>query len=150
MSEHDSLSDAYTTFCDDLRPEVGNKVSYMGVYQGTMFVEAFPLALPKLCAVVTARIIKEDVDRPLPLIFKVFANDSVIAERAFEPELVINSASSLGPFHDTLLATAFFQFTPFAADAPMLLKSRVYLGDCEIKAGTLEIRLPAKPIAPVR
>ena len=40
-------------FCDDIRPEVGNKLSLMGVYLGGMFVPDFPVVLPKLCVMVT-------------------------------------------------------------------------------------------------
>ncbi len=64
MNQQDELPIAYTIFCDDLRQEVGNKVSYMGVYQGMMFVPAFPVALPKLCAAVTARFPRELRARP--------------------------------------------------------------------------------------
>jgi hypothetical protein len=37
-----------TLFCDDIRREVGNKVSYIGTYRGTIFVHGdFPVTLPK-------------------------------------------------------------------------------------------------------
>lgn len=45
-------------YCDDIRTEVGNKNSLMGVYQGNLFIDAMPVILPKLCAwvnVVTPR-----------------------------------------------------------------------------------------------
>ena len=38
---------AWTTFCDDIRQEVGGKLSYIGIYTGVMNVPSFPLALPK-------------------------------------------------------------------------------------------------------
>jgi hypothetical protein len=38
-----------TLFCDDIRHEVGGKLSYIGVYSGGLFVRAFPVTLPKLC-----------------------------------------------------------------------------------------------------
>jgi hypothetical protein len=38
----------YTIFCDDVRQELGGKISFIGVYSGTMFVHGeFPLTLPK-------------------------------------------------------------------------------------------------------
>lgn len=40
----------YTLFCDDVRLEVGNKLSYMGVFQ-TIFVPQLPVWLPKLAVV---------------------------------------------------------------------------------------------------
>ena len=40
----------YTLFCDDVRLEVGNKLSYMGVFQ-TIVVPQLPVWLPKLAVV---------------------------------------------------------------------------------------------------
>src|SRR2546423_7762866 len=41
---------AYTLFCDDVRLEVGNKLSYMGVFQN-IIVPQVPVWLPKLAVV---------------------------------------------------------------------------------------------------
>ncbi|TPW22566.1 hypothetical protein FH712_16630 [Marinobacter nauticus] len=40
----------YSIICDDIRHEVGDKISLMGCYSGVMFVNEFPAALPKLGA----------------------------------------------------------------------------------------------------
>jgi hypothetical protein len=40
----------YTLFCDDVRLEVGNKLSYMGVFQNIV-VPQLPVWLPKLAVV---------------------------------------------------------------------------------------------------
>ncbi len=40
----------YSIFCDDIRAEASGKLSFIGCYNGVMFVsDAFPLILPKLC-----------------------------------------------------------------------------------------------------
>ena len=52
----------HAIFCDDIRQEIGNKVSLMGCYQGELFVPFVPLMLPKLCVQVT---IFTTVERPL-------------------------------------------------------------------------------------
>ncbi len=49
----------HAIFCDDIRHEVGNKVSFMGCYQGELFVPFVPLMLPKLCVQVTISTTKE-------------------------------------------------------------------------------------------
>jgi hypothetical protein len=41
-------------FCDDIREEVGNKLSYMGVYSADLTVPVLPIVLNKLCIVVRA------------------------------------------------------------------------------------------------
>lgn len=40
------------TYCDDIRQEVGNKMSYMGIYGSDMHVSTAPVLLAKLCIVV--------------------------------------------------------------------------------------------------
>src|SRR5208282_5784869 len=65
-------------FCDDIRQEVGNKLSYMGCYTGQMFVQAFPLALPKVCVAMHA---VTPADNPFKQIkFRLLKGDEVIAE----------------------------------------------------------------------
>jgi hypothetical protein len=46
----EKLELVYTLFCDDVRLEVGNKLSYMGVFQNIV-VPQLPVWLPKLAVV---------------------------------------------------------------------------------------------------
>jgi hypothetical protein len=40
----------YSIFCDDIRNEPGGKLSFVGCYNGVIFISGnFPLVLPKLC-----------------------------------------------------------------------------------------------------
>jgi hypothetical protein len=41
---------AFTLFCDDIRPEVGGKLSVMGIYQGFMGIPGAEIVLPKFVA----------------------------------------------------------------------------------------------------
>jgi hypothetical protein len=43
-------------FCDDVRQEIGNKQSLIGVYSGDLLVKHLPAVLPKLCVVATLRL----------------------------------------------------------------------------------------------
>ncbi len=47
---NDKLKLVYTIFCDDVRLEVGNKLSLMGVFQN-MMVEKLPVSLMKFAVV---------------------------------------------------------------------------------------------------
>jgi len=49
-TQNEKLELAYTLFCDDVRLEIGNKLSYMGVFQ-TIIVPQMPVWLPKLAVV---------------------------------------------------------------------------------------------------
>lgn len=40
----------YSIFCDDIRTEVGEKLSLIGVYNGVLYLPELPFTLPKLCA----------------------------------------------------------------------------------------------------
>lgn len=39
----------YILVCDDIRNEVGNKASYIGVYGNRILIRNFPYTFPKLC-----------------------------------------------------------------------------------------------------
>src|SRR5262249_34042823 len=44
----------YTIFCDDIRQEVGGKISFVGVYSDTIFIHGeFPVTLPKFAFVIS-------------------------------------------------------------------------------------------------
>jgi len=49
-TQDQKLELAYTHFCDDVRLELGNKLSYMGVFQNIV-VPQLPVWLPKLAVV---------------------------------------------------------------------------------------------------
>ena len=48
-------------FCDDIRSEVGNKSSYMGIYTRELTIPSAPLLLAKLCIAVQ---VVTDIDDP--------------------------------------------------------------------------------------
>lgn len=43
----------HALWCDDIRQEIGNKPSFMGVYTGALVVPQLPVTLPKLCVWLT-------------------------------------------------------------------------------------------------
>lgn len=51
------MSDRWVSaiYCDDLRHEIGGKVSHMGVYASEMVLPRFPFTLPRLVAMVRLR-----------------------------------------------------------------------------------------------
>ena len=48
----------YVIICDDIRQEIGNKISLIGVYSKGIFVTKFPFTFPKLCFVIDCDYIK--------------------------------------------------------------------------------------------
>jgi len=39
----------YSIICDDIRQEIGNKLTFVGTYQDVIFVPKLPFTFPKLC-----------------------------------------------------------------------------------------------------
>ena len=39
----------YAIICDDIRQEIGNKLTFVGTYQDLIFVPKLPFSFPKLC-----------------------------------------------------------------------------------------------------
>lgn len=66
-----------TLYCDDVRKEAGNRMSYMGVYDSEMIVPSFPVAIQILHVVVTVKTPKERPFKRLELVFK--SGESVLA-----------------------------------------------------------------------
>jgi hypothetical protein len=61
----------YTIFCDDIRFEIGNKITYTGVYSDKMLTHTgFPTVLPKLCFAVSYW--QEGVKIVTPIKFVIF------------------------------------------------------------------------------
>lgn len=102
-----------TIFCDDIRQEIGGKMSFMGVYGGDMFLTKLPALLPKICIFAKA---VTPIDKPIKSFgIKVTYGDEVLAE--FEPQdigdiakyeasiledksvMVVGTAITLAPFH---------------------------------------------------
>lgn len=42
----------HVTYCDDIRQEVGGKITLVGIYSGQCLVPAIPYVLAKLCVVI--------------------------------------------------------------------------------------------------
>ena len=67
-----------TIWCDDVRMEVGNKMSLMGVYSNVLLVPTFPFTLLKLCLSCKVR---TEIKKPFKqLKIVVTKNGEVMAE----------------------------------------------------------------------
>lgn len=77
---------AHAVYCDDIRYEIGNKTSLIGLYSGQLGVPEFPCALSKLCVVLSVSTPKDHMFKSLVLtgsladseIFRMEMNDEQI------------------------------------------------------------------------
>lgn len=130
----------HVIYCDDIRQEVGNKYSYMGVYSGVLYVPDFPVILPKLCLVVTATFPDDEEIKSLKL--RLLQND----EQFFERDMDVGNVAEFGiaKATDVQRMRSFpipVVFSPYTATEPMLLRVRI------VKNGTDEMRGPGLHIA---
>ncbi|MDT0355710.1 hypothetical protein RJO15_08035 [Herbaspirillum huttiense F1] len=76
----------YVIYCDDIRVEMGNKQSLMGVYNTELVVPNLPTSLPKLAICVR---IFTPADQPFKEIFiKAMLDDQVLGEAPADPSLL--------------------------------------------------------------
>ena len=106
---------AYVIWCDDIRHEQGDKLSFMGVYQSTLGVPSVPITIPRLAAFVT---VTTPIGRPFKkLRVRVMRNDSeepiAIADGALDPVgHVVQSRDKYGEPHTVSWLSIAFLLPP--------------------------------------
>ncbi len=58
----------YAIICDDIRQEISNKVSYIGIYGKDIFVSKIPFTFPKLCFSISYKDLKTEDSFSIELI----------------------------------------------------------------------------------
>jgi len=135
-------------YCDDIREEVGNKFSYMGVYSGELTVPNAPVLLSKLCVV--AKVIT-DIDHP----FESLEVRIVMGQGDDETEILSTGSISLPAEmpkqHDDsnrLMAQMTFMLTPFQINKETILRVKAITESEELR-GTTALRICIVPPAPL-
>ncbi|GEM_PF-503932 len=145
----------HAIFCDDIRQEIGNKVSFMGCFQGELFVPFMPVALPKLCVSVT---VSTPLARPLTaLTIRVEQGASQLANIEVSSEHLAHAVTQPQDGSTRFLVTAGVMLSPFAITEPGELRVVVITEEGEMLGPRLRIKVmpqsevsvasPAKPDA---
>jgi hypothetical protein len=142
-------SDGYTVFCDDIRHEVGNKVSLLGVYGTEMFVfQPFPMVIYRMGFHV---IYREDINAPLrDLTFCIFLPGDMDDNPTYKAE-ISRSEWQIPPLPldvdtSTRRVSAFnVILNPVPLKQEGKIKVRVIVGGEEIKLGTLSVKYREPP-----
>lgn len=131
-----------TLWCDDVRQEVGGKLSFIGVYTGGMIIPTFPITLPKLCLVLRMVI---PIDRPLQSAsLKVLIDEYVLFDTAMPEEMRENLNAIKGsPDGDAenqarVLFNSFV-LSPLKLEHPCVLRVRVQTESEELRGFGLTI-----------
>ncbi|MGI4850391.1 MAG: DUF6941 family protein [Janthinobacterium lividum] len=138
----------YTAFCDDIRFELDDKQSLIGLYSSLMHAASFPLLLPKFAFYITLM-------EPSSLAYKRdFSFTITIELPGGEPDVPViiqEIPAPDGGFHETphpftqeretlyIRTTHIIVTTGLIIKEPGLIKVRIRYGDEVIKCGTLAI-----------
>ncbi len=138
----------YTIFCDDIRHEVGGKISIIGVYSGVMLTQAeFPLVLPKFCFNIHFFQAKAKVrsDCRINVFFPGDKEEepSMITEFPQLSEKSIEKASERSPLPKSkqgyLVLRSSIILSPVTISRPGEINVRVIHGDSTINVGKLSV-----------
>ena len=125
----------YCIFCDDIRTEVGEKLSFMGTYNGVMFVPRFPVSLAKFCAHVT---LVTPADRPYSsIVLKCYAPGEkrpLIEEQLATPERneqdeILSDAQQANGSPISIVVAASLVFSPLNLKEAGLINVRAAMDD---------------------
>lgn len=145
-----------TTFCDDVRQEVGGKTSLIGVYNGVMFVPQFPVTLPKLWVLATYSMPHDEPPKGLKI--RVLKNTEPLADLDATPEYLQQLANSREPFvpmpdglQRVITSHMHVCFSPLVLDGPCILRVVAITDKDEVRGLGLQIQqqsaLTASPAA---
>ncbi len=137
-----STSDRVLTaiFCDDIRNEVGNKISFMGCYQGELFVPSAPIALAKLCVYVT---LMTPIARPVrSLVFKVLQDDDKELARIEIPDEALQNGKLVAEGSATRAGlNAAMVFSPFLIEKSSILRVLAVTEEGEVVGPRLLVKI---------
>jgi hypothetical protein len=130
----------WATFCDDVRQEVGNKLSYLGIYGANLVVPSFPTTLVKLCCVLSLRV--PAATPPRKITFKLLRGEQVIFEAEVEQSEIkdpavappVDGPDSLGLTINTVAQLINFQITERC-----YLRTLAIVDGKELRGGALEL-----------
>lgn len=130
---------AYSMFCDDIRNEVNSKISMMGIIGSLMYVQDFPVTLPKLCVVVTASTPNGQPFRALT--FRGTMDGNVLFDLSMdEPQLEqLRQTTVLIDDPKGFEAKAIVVLSPLHLPAPTKIQVTVVADGEEVECGGMQI-----------
>jgi hypothetical protein len=143
----------HTIFCDDIRPELGDKFSFIGVYQSVMFIHGdYPFTIPKFGISIKYVELAGTCSHPLALKLFLLGDSKDIPTMSANiniEELRIQAANmaSGGPQDnfDGDDQPKYYSLVSHFILAPMIIKQngsirvRAFCGDDIVKMGALRI-----------
>jgi hypothetical protein len=131
---------AHAVYCDDIRQEVGNKTSLIGLYSGQLSTSEFPCALPKLCIVISVSTPKDEMFGSLSLagtycdveIFKMEMDKEQI-------QAVIDQTPKLQEVGKFFMVQVMAILSPFHLEKPGMLRLNLMVDGEKLHCAGLEV-----------
>lgn len=135
-----------TVFCDDIRDEVSGKKTYVGVYFNEMVLPGpCPYLIPQFALAITYL---EPLSDPVePVTLRVFVpgenNDSEVAADIVLPVDRVDTLDegNKDPLNEYRAHIFHFKISPFLIAREGHVKVRAYIGEREIRLGSLKLRV---------
>ena len=141
-----------TTFCDDVRQEVGGKLSLIGVYNAVMYVPQFPVTLPKLWVLATYFMPQEEPPKDLKV--RILKNTEPLADLDATPEYLQQLANLSEPVvtmpegtQRVITSHMHVCFSPLVLDGPCMLRVVAITDKGDARGLGLQIQQQAAPDA---
>lgn len=129
-------------YCDDVREEIGNKQSFIGVYSGDLIIAgALPAVLPRLCVVSTLILPRSDDIGSVRI--RIMQGDQCLLESdGLRPPLEeVGSSNPEEAPEEQLLRIAFVVvLSPFQVDEETVLRVVAEVDGAELIGRPLRIR----------
>jgi hypothetical protein len=137
---------AHCVFCDDIRQEVGNKISMMGMYLGELIIQGTaPIALPKFGFVIW---IISDVDDPIQhvttrVLMPPDQKEVIHIEMTQAVQTVFMAEGA-----QKLVAHQIIPVAPFIIEQPGMIEVMLETDRGSMRAGRLLVRFVEPPQTP--
>ena len=136
---------AHSIYSDDVRHEIGNKRSIIGIYTGKMFVTEFPVVLPRLCI---STVVVTPINRPFKeLRFRLLSDDEVVLDSPLDKSHFPSGEDEKSEGENAprvIIANFEMQVSPFPVQKAITLRVRIITEEEELKGGALSIELAPK------
>jgi len=134
-------------FCDDIRHEMGNKLSFMGCYQGELIVPAMPFVLPKLCIYASTLTLPKKPFKTLT--FRVVQDDDTeLAKLDISADVLEQSAHTQNATATRKIVSTAIAFSPFSIEKPTSIRLLATTEEGEIVGPRLLIKIAAAQESP--
>lgn len=136
----------HASFCDDVRIEVGDKLTFVGCYQGVMNIstQGIPALLPKLCIAVSAHTPLDDLFQKLR--FRVMKDDVLLVESEV-PREQLQARTEDDPTAKFRTIAAVFTISPFVVDKDCTLRVYADTERGEVVSLGLKVKITLDPAA---